>query len=526
MSFPFYYLLENEAKKYGTFEEFKHAWLVEIKHGMYWHLTDNEDFFIDPATGPRDMSSMSVGDSRSIGNLMVTSDLETWDSYYNFQGDEETGEFPDTESGEPEVTRPYAALIDLSDLPPKGYYQVSRGFGNEFWVSDPSRSNVVGVYPIEEARVLDAEYHNSIPQSEKELKVVWESVHNKKEYESPSIHLENAINILSQVPMQHIEEYPRKQVDWYTAVPEPVGYVYHVSPYAREILEQGFIVDPTKTTLGAYGELNSISTTNYENAKAYKEGIRVVVGIANGELSTNDLIDIVGPKIQAAISHIMGEEFINFWNANYNLDKLLDKIRETKPDASIKDSLAVRNDAFRKMLPATYESGTSLSDFISSGEGTSWLSDFLLNDLDFNGNKLSEEESANRRWKLLKAASLIANLPLVVGWDIPEHLKTRTMDDVQIVEVAAAPTRFEKYGPDPIETQLERIERLKKYMEESVDEHPEYTPEYIDNLVKEQMEKLEDPKGVYTYTVGEQEWKFHDVTDLWPVRIVSNKKEP
>lgn len=32
----------------------------------------------------------------------------------------------------------------------------------------------------------------------------------------------------------------------------------------------------------------------------------------------------------------------------------------------------------------------------------------------------------------------------------------------------------------------------------------------------------DEAKGKYTYTPDEQEWKFFDPTDLWPIRLVSH----
>ena len=101
--------------------------MQQIKHGTYWHWTDDPNFTIDLNKGPRDMSSMS-SNKMSVGKLMITSDFKYWSDY----GPEEKG-------------RRYAALIDMSDVPRKEYYQVNRGFGNEFFVSDPSKAIVIKV---------------------------------------------------------------------------------------------------------------------------------------------------------------------------------------------------------------------------------------------------------------------------------------------------------------------------------------------------------------------------------------------
>jgi hypothetical protein len=122
--------LASEAKKYNTFEDFKKAFLIDIKHGDYYHITDNPNFTIDPKLGPRDMSSMASG-TMTPDKLMVTSHLENWVDRY------------------PE--RKYVAVIDMSDVEPKKYYQVKRGFGNEFFVDDPKSAKVTKVIPIKQA---------------------------------------------------------------------------------------------------------------------------------------------------------------------------------------------------------------------------------------------------------------------------------------------------------------------------------------------------------------------------------------
>jgi hypothetical protein len=117
--------LAAEAKKYKTFAEFEYAFLHDIKHGRYYHVTDNPDFTIDSTKGPRDMSSMAIGHGMDVGALMITSDLEAWMSSYS--------------------NRKYIAVIDMSAVSPDKYKQVNRGFGNEFYVTDPSSAKVIKV---------------------------------------------------------------------------------------------------------------------------------------------------------------------------------------------------------------------------------------------------------------------------------------------------------------------------------------------------------------------------------------------
>ena len=149
--------LEAEAAKCETFEEFKKAFSVDIKHGLYWHVTADPDFKIDPSKGPSDMSSMSNGKPK-LGKLMVTSHLENWTDYYG-------------------KDRPYAAEIDMSEVDPKDYQQVARGFGNEFWVENPAKAKVVKVYKVQQALRRDAQYHSKLPNSDKELRQIFDKVH-------------------------------------------------------------------------------------------------------------------------------------------------------------------------------------------------------------------------------------------------------------------------------------------------------------------------------------------------------------
>jgi GNAT superfamily N-acetyltransferase len=144
--------LAAEARKCSTFKEFKNDFSSEIKHGVYYHLTDNPNFTIDLNTGPRDMSSMADGQAAK-GKLMITSHLDNWDAYYNWKDE-------DTE----EVTRPYVAIIDMSQVPRNAYHQVGRGFGNEFWVEDPSKAKVTKVVPVAEARAYDTHQHDVLSQ--------------------------------------------------------------------------------------------------------------------------------------------------------------------------------------------------------------------------------------------------------------------------------------------------------------------------------------------------------------------------
>lgn len=153
--------LAAEARKAGSFEEFEKDFLRDIKHGTYWHWTDDPDFKIDPSKGPRDMSSISTG-RVDQGKLMVTSHLDAWSDY-----------------GPGGKGRPYAALIDMSDVPREAYRQVGRGFGNELYVSDPSKARVEAVYPRRRAFHVDRERARILPQSSEELEEFYKRVTGK-----------------------------------------------------------------------------------------------------------------------------------------------------------------------------------------------------------------------------------------------------------------------------------------------------------------------------------------------------------
>jgi hypothetical protein len=147
--------LASEAIKSGSFENFEKDFSMEIKHGTYWHITDDPNFQIDLNKGPRDMSSMSPTSESSGSGLMVTTHLENWLPYFK--------------------DRKYVAEIDMSNVDRRHYYQVSRGFGNEFFVTDPSKARVVRVLPLQQALRLNRYRHGVLPKSREEL----ESFYNR-----------------------------------------------------------------------------------------------------------------------------------------------------------------------------------------------------------------------------------------------------------------------------------------------------------------------------------------------------------
>lgn len=110
------------------------------------------------------MSSMDTGEM-TPGILMITSHLENWLPNY--------------------PNRKYVAEIDMSSVDMTDYYQVKRGFGNEFYIKNPSNAKVVRVLTIQQALRIDRYRHGKIPQSQDDLKNfydnIWEKFRNFKE---------------------------------------------------------------------------------------------------------------------------------------------------------------------------------------------------------------------------------------------------------------------------------------------------------------------------------------------------------
>jgi hypothetical protein len=149
-----------EARKYDDFDSFRKAFLREIRHGDYWHVTDSPNFAVDLTKGPRDMSSLASG-KQSAGKLMMTSDLNGWADYYG-------------------KSRPYAARLDMSAVPKEKYWGVNRGFGNEFFVDDPTAVKVLETLPIKAAKAKAARLAKKLPQNEDELRAIWDAARSAK----------------------------------------------------------------------------------------------------------------------------------------------------------------------------------------------------------------------------------------------------------------------------------------------------------------------------------------------------------
>ena len=155
--------LALEARKAPSFEEFKKDFLQEIKHGKYYHVTDNPNFSIDKLKGSRDMSSMGGG-SFEPNTLMMTSDLDNWTDFYG-------------------KDRPFVVELDVSGVPREDYKQVNRGFGNEFFVKNADNVKIKNILPVDEAIKRDNVYRNVLDsqfKSDADLKRFYENANQPK----------------------------------------------------------------------------------------------------------------------------------------------------------------------------------------------------------------------------------------------------------------------------------------------------------------------------------------------------------
>ena len=148
--------LAAEARKAGSYKNFEQDYMRQYKRGLYWHVTMDPAFKIDPTKGPQDKSAGGFGQI-GTGDLMFTSDLEHWSGHYGKE-------------------RGYAALLDMTEVPRERYRQVSRGFGNEFYLGDAANSgaSVKKVVKISTAKGIDKQYNELLPKSYEELKEFYE----------------------------------------------------------------------------------------------------------------------------------------------------------------------------------------------------------------------------------------------------------------------------------------------------------------------------------------------------------------
>src|SRR3990167_65769 len=243
--------LAQEARKYKTMEEFVKAFQGEIKHGEYWHITDDPNFKISPKLGPRDLSSLARGEMDK-GKLMVTSDIEYWNA-----------EFPN---------RKFAAKLDFSAVKPEDYYQVNRGFGNEFFVKDPSKVRVEKVIPIEQA----------IKEHQQFQKVLEKNITSKSQ-------LADFYNQTVKVAKEAREE-GGKLFEVYLDIKKPMSLEQRkiTSKQLNDVLEE--VLKKDREALGNYGgDINSIGK---ENTKK----------IARDILETNETdVDLISDMINSGI---------------------------------------------------------------------------------------------------------------------------------------------------------------------------------------------------------------------------------
>ena len=165
------YPLKREALKFDNFKDFSTSYSVYGNHGLYFHLTDNPNWKYNSEIGSRDMSSMADGYSQK-GSFMVTSDMEGWDYYYNFDDEDK----PRTSH-----TRDYVALIDLGDV--KYHIGFGRGFGHEIYIypNEAKKAILLDVLPIKEARIFYKKWREIMPESEKSLLKLWKEAHQTTE---------------------------------------------------------------------------------------------------------------------------------------------------------------------------------------------------------------------------------------------------------------------------------------------------------------------------------------------------------
>jgi len=169
--------LLNSALRFKDFDDFSKDYSINGNHGIYYHLTDIPEWHYAASLGARDMSSMGSGTVLQQGSLMITADLSYWNEYYNSES----------------VTRPYVAILDVSDIPKLN--TVERGFGHEIYLTpaDAALLKTVTVLPLEKALIYEKNYNTYIPQSKEELRSLWEEAWNNKKNEL----YKNKIDILT-----------------------------------------------------------------------------------------------------------------------------------------------------------------------------------------------------------------------------------------------------------------------------------------------------------------------------------------
>jgi hypothetical protein len=160
--------LRREALKFDDYKEFSQYYSLYGNHGLYYHVTENPNWKYDTELGSRDMSSMASGNVKEKGSLMVTSDLDNWNNYYNYD---------QNDNKKANGTRDYVAIFDLGDVSvPKS---LGRGFGHEIYLTPKmaSSAKLLDFLPIDRALKLDKQYRKVRPGSEAELYNFWKEAH-------------------------------------------------------------------------------------------------------------------------------------------------------------------------------------------------------------------------------------------------------------------------------------------------------------------------------------------------------------
>jgi hypothetical protein len=95
----------------------------------------------------------------------------------------------------------------MSGLNRNEYKQISRGFGNEFYINDASKVKVIQVLPIRKALKVVQYRDSKIPASEEELESFYNSVHDKFNTFAESQNIDD--NISKQPEEEMVEPFGR-----------------------------------------------------------------------------------------------------------------------------------------------------------------------------------------------------------------------------------------------------------------------------------------------------------------------------
>jgi hypothetical protein len=183
---------------YDDFNKFEKDYQLKNFHGLYWHLTKDPNFKINPQQIPRDASSLSSAGSGETG-LMVTTDIGNWRATLG-------------------KSRTHAALIDLSNLTPNvDYRYVGRGFGHEIFVFKPEGAKVIRVLPINRAQSVNRDYYKKIlPDCTEKLQKLYNIAHNIENGDIIKEALHSEGNYINDYGDDYGEVYSDIQDEWYS----------------------------------------------------------------------------------------------------------------------------------------------------------------------------------------------------------------------------------------------------------------------------------------------------------------------